>query len=118
MDTLHFQHANAGCTDYNDKCYMTTAYEISTLFNHFGIVAAVFSVGQGSTDIPSGWTCISDMILKCHHKLCKGCTITDPAQLIMVKSNADMFVDDNKLMHSNQKLSIPTIELMKNIQLG
>eukprot|EP00957_Ditylum_brightwellii_P208734 15358719-Ditylum_brightwellii.AAC.1 len=101
---------------YNMKYHLTTIFGISPLVNYFGLLAAVFGISQGSTDGPPGWACISDIILKYYHRLCKGCTIHDPGGLITVKCNADMFVDDSTLMHNSPEIDIPLQKLMENIQ--
>eukprot|EP00957_Ditylum_brightwellii_P187306 14265107-Ditylum_brightwellii.AAC.1 len=63
---------------YNMKYYITTSFGLALLAKSFGFLAAVYGIGQGSTDGPPGWTYISDMLLKCYHKIYKGCTIQDP----------------------------------------
>eukprot|EP00957_Ditylum_brightwellii_P044307 3361977-Ditylum_brightwellii.AAC.1 len=101
---------------YHMKYHMTTAYGILIFVNFFGLVASVFGIGQGSTDGPPGWACISDILLKCYHQLCIGCTIQDPDKLIMVSCNADIFMDNNTLMHNSKDFAETPTQLMHNIQ--
>lgn len=61
----------------------------------------VYGIGQGTTNGPSGWTCISDIILKYYHKTCNDCKIEAPKREVSISANADMFVNDNTLMHNN-----------------
>ena len=60
---------------YNMEHTITTAYGPGSKVNYHGLIASVLGIGQGSTDGPSGWTCISDPILKTYHKRCKGCSL-------------------------------------------
>eukprot|EP00957_Ditylum_brightwellii_P138541 10560435-Ditylum_brightwellii.AAC.3 len=96
--------------------HLTTAFGIFPLVNYFGLLVAIFGISQVSTDGPHGWACICDVIVKCYHRLCKGCTIYDPGGLIAVKCNANMFVDDNTLIHNSPEFDIPPQKLMENIQ--
>eukprot|EP00957_Ditylum_brightwellii_P097363 7415968-Ditylum_brightwellii.AAC.1 len=152
MDTIHFQHANIGCTDcdakacynkiipriiiltclkvglayptgvffatifYNMQYYITTAFGTAMQINFFEKLVALYIIGQGSTDRPSGWTMLSDVLLKCYHKLCKGFTMADPANNIKLKYNAGMFVDDSTLMHNDPQHDATPHTLMTNIQ--
>lgn len=56
---------------YNMEHIITTAYGPGTRVNYHGLIASVFGIGQGSTDGPSEWTCISNLILKTYHRRCK-----------------------------------------------
>ena len=55
---------------YNIKYFITTAYGPGAKCNYFGLFVPLFKIVQGSTDGPTGWTCISDIALKCYHKMC------------------------------------------------
>eukprot|EP00957_Ditylum_brightwellii_P210694 15365271-Ditylum_brightwellii.AAC.2 len=98
--------------------YITTAFGTATQSNFFERLAALYSIGQGSTDRPSGWMMLSDMLLKCYHTLCKGFAMANPANGIKLKCNADMFVIDNTLMHNDPQKDATPNTLMTNIQHG
>ena len=95
---------------------ITTAYGPGSKVNYHGLIASVFGIGQRSTDGPSGWTFISDPILKTYHKRCIGCSLQDPSNTIKVQANADMFVDDNTLAHNISNKDAEPEELMFQIQ--
>lgn len=92
---------------------LTTAYGPGT---RVGLIVSVFGIKQGSTDGPSGWTCISNPVLKTYHKRCNGCALDDSTGTIKVKANADMFVDDNTFIHNNNNKDVDPEKLMSQIQ--
>eukprot|EP00957_Ditylum_brightwellii_P131514 10031249-Ditylum_brightwellii.AAC.1 len=55
-------------------------------------------------------------MLKCYGRSAEGCTITDPPKTISIPGNADMFVNDNTLMHNNSALNSSAIQLMQMVQ--
>ena len=69
---------------YNMEHTITTAYGPGSQANYNGLFASVFGIGQGLTDGPSGWTCISDSILKTYHRRCSGCSLQDPLDSINI----------------------------------
>ena len=101
---------------YNMEHTITTAYDPGSKVNYHRLIASVFGIGQGSTDGPSGWTCISDPLLMTYHKRCKGCSLQDPTNTIKVQANVDMFVDNNTLAHNNSNKEAEPEELMYQIQ--
>eukprot|EP00957_Ditylum_brightwellii_P000792 62755-Ditylum_brightwellii.AAC.1 len=101
---------------YNMQYYITTAFGTATQSNFFEKLAALYGIGQGSTDRPSRWTMLSDVLLKCYHKLFKGFTMANPANDIKLKCNADMFVNDNALIHNDSQQDAAPNTLMTNIQ--
>eukprot|EP00957_Ditylum_brightwellii_P021821 1646382-Ditylum_brightwellii.AAC.1 len=90
---------------YNLRYTLTTVYGKATKQNWHNFIVAVFGIGQGATDGPSGWVFISDIILKCYAKLAKGCKIYDPGKEENIPSDADMFVDNNTLMHNTDSFN-------------
>lgn len=104
------------CILYIIKHQIVTAYRRSKQTNQHTKEALVFEIGQGATDIPSGWICISDIILKCYHKIFKGCKIKDPKENIQINANADMFVDNKMSMHNNEDKGVLSEILMQKIQ--
>eukprot|EP00957_Ditylum_brightwellii_P203387 15334399-Ditylum_brightwellii.AAC.2 len=101
---------------YNMQYYITTAFGTATQSKFFEKLAALYDIGQGSTDGPSGWTMLSDVLLNCYNKLCKGFTMANPANNIKLKCNADMFVNENTLMHNDPQQDTTPYTLMTNIQ--
>eukprot|EP00957_Ditylum_brightwellii_P081736 6218010-Ditylum_brightwellii.AAC.1 len=101
---------------YNLRYTLTTAYGEATTQNWHNFIVAVFGIGQAATDGPSGWVFISDIILKCYAKLAKGCSIYDPGKEEIIPSDADMFVDDNTLMHNTGNFDKPATNLMQQVK--
>eukprot|EP00957_Ditylum_brightwellii_P051205 3881639-Ditylum_brightwellii.AAC.1 len=85
---------------YNLKCVITTAFGEAPYTNWRKYIVAVFGIGQGATDRPAGWLFISDIALKCYSQLAHGCKMQDLGKNISFSADADMFVDDNTLMHN------------------
>eukprot|EP00957_Ditylum_brightwellii_P070263 5337661-Ditylum_brightwellii.AAC.1 len=55
-------------------------------------------------------------MLKCYNKLAEGCTIKDPPKTTSIPGNADMFINNNTLMHNNPALNASAIQLMQTVQ--
>eukprot|EP00957_Ditylum_brightwellii_P125833 9592197-Ditylum_brightwellii.AAC.1 len=98
---------------YNMQYHLAMLFEIASCMNFFALIAAIYGIGQGSMDGQPGWTCISDIILKCYHQLCKGCTITDPTNTLFDASGRPIIVPEEELSiiavcvtdaHGNTKL--------------
>eukprot|EP00957_Ditylum_brightwellii_P123356 9405890-Ditylum_brightwellii.AAC.1 len=79
-------------------------------------IAAVFGIGQGATDGLAGWLFISNVILKFYSQLAHRCKLFDPGKDIHILVDADMFVDDNTLMHNSPQFDTSAGDLMKQIQ--
>lgn len=101
---------------YNMEYTITTAYGPNTRVNYDGLIAVVFGIGQGSTNGPSGWTCISDPILKTYHRRCSWCSLRDPTNSIKIQANANKFIDNNTLAHNNINKETNPEEFMVQIQ--
>eukprot|EP00957_Ditylum_brightwellii_P017308 1303626-Ditylum_brightwellii.AAC.1 len=71
------------------KHTLTTSFGEGPQQNWHKFLAAVFGIGQGSTDGPSGWLFISNLILKCYTRLACGFVIKDPGKDISVPGHAD-----------------------------
>eukprot|EP00957_Ditylum_brightwellii_P109862 8379675-Ditylum_brightwellii.AAC.2 len=96
--------------------YPTTTFGLSEITNLFGLIAALYGVGQGSTDGPLRWAFISNLLLKVYHKMSEGCQITGPTQAITVRCNTNMFVDYATLLHNDTEFDIPATKSMQNMQ--
>eukprot|EP00957_Ditylum_brightwellii_P166841 12698736-Ditylum_brightwellii.AAC.1 len=70
-------------------------------------------IGQRATDGPSGWLFISDVVLKYYAKSTGGCLMADPIQIIQIPCYADMFVDNNTVMHDTDKF----VELAETLMI-
>eukprot|EP00957_Ditylum_brightwellii_P142482 10855414-Ditylum_brightwellii.AAC.1 len=92
------------------------AYCEATTQNWHTFIVAVFGIGQGATDGPSGWVFINGIILKCYATLAKGCKIYDPGKEEIIPSDVDMFVDDNTLMHNTNNFAEPAANLMQQVK--
>eukprot|EP00957_Ditylum_brightwellii_P095275 7256805-Ditylum_brightwellii.AAC.1 len=101
---------------YNLKYVITSALGETPFYNQHKLIAAVFGIGQAAADEPAGWLFISNITLKCYSRSATGCNITDPCNKLTVPSDADMFVNDNTLMHNAPEIDIPTTTLMAQIQ--
>eukprot|EP00957_Ditylum_brightwellii_P142512 10857663-Ditylum_brightwellii.AAC.1 len=101
---------------YSLKYTLTTAFGERPQQNWHKFLAAVFGIRQGSTDGPSGWLFISKLILKCYTRLARGFVIKDPGKDVSVPGHADMFVDDNTLMHNTPTRDATAPDLMQNVQ--
>eukprot|EP00957_Ditylum_brightwellii_P182734 13918555-Ditylum_brightwellii.AAC.1 len=91
---------------YNMQYHLTTAFGIASPVNYYSLITAIFGIGHGPTDRPHGWACISDVILKCYHCMCRGCTIHNPGCDITVKCNTVMLMDGNTLMYNSEEFDI------------
>eukprot|EP00957_Ditylum_brightwellii_P173853 13235765-Ditylum_brightwellii.AAC.1 len=101
---------------YSLRYTITIAFGEGAHQNWRKLLVYVFGIGQGLTDSPSGWLFISNVILKCYTQLAKGCILQDPTEMISMPTHADMFVNDNTLMHNAQSFSAPTWLIINNKQ--
>ena len=76
----------------------------------------IFGPSQGAADAPADWTLISTSNTKVYNKKAKGCSIADPPKRRVLKRNADLFVDDMKLLHNSERFNISSNELKHQIQ--
>eukprot|EP00957_Ditylum_brightwellii_P181635 13836253-Ditylum_brightwellii.AAC.1 len=101
---------------YNLRYVLTTAFGEAPYVNWHMFIVAVVGIGQGATSRPAGWLFISNVMLKCYSWLAHGCKIFDPGKDILFPADADMFVDDNTLMHNSPCFDILADELMNQIK--
>eukprot|EP00957_Ditylum_brightwellii_P202916 15332378-Ditylum_brightwellii.AAC.1 len=74
---------------YSLKYTLTTAFREGPQQNWHKFLVALFGIGQGSTDVLSGWLFISDLALKCYARLDQGFVIKDPGKTASVPGHAD-----------------------------
>ena len=66
---------------YNIKYVIITAYGTGLQINYFGMIEAIFWIGQGLTDRLLEQTCISDLILKYYYNKFKEFKLKDSINL-------------------------------------
>eukprot|EP00957_Ditylum_brightwellii_P021472 1619728-Ditylum_brightwellii.AAC.1 len=101
---------------YSKRYKTTTAFGTNTKQNTYDTLKALFGIGQGSADGPTGWTCVIDPGLKCYNRMAKGCTLNDPSCTSTTKANTDMLFDDVTLTHKGENPNDSPTKLMDQIQ--
>eukprot|EP00957_Ditylum_brightwellii_P177488 13518604-Ditylum_brightwellii.AAC.1 len=101
---------------YNFKYFITTSFGTALFHNWHQFIAAVYDIGQGATDRPSGWVFISHVIISCYQRIVKGCRVISPSNDLIVPAYTDMFVDDKTMLHNNNEFNIPPQNLMRIVQ--
>eukprot|EP00978_Attheya_sp_CCMP212_P046669 scaffold404349_cov28-Attheya_sp.AAC.1 len=64
------------------RYHMVTAYGVSDEANQHTNEDPIHGLGQGSTDGPTGWNQVSNVMIKVHNKQANGSTIQDPTRSI------------------------------------
>eukprot|EP00957_Ditylum_brightwellii_P044779 3396983-Ditylum_brightwellii.AAC.1 len=95
---------------------MVTGYGESLERNTTTDEMVVYGPVQDTTDALADWTLISSTNTKCYNKKAKGCKISDPSRCRIVLINANLFVDNVKLLHNNGNFHISAQELKHQVK--
>eukprot|EP00957_Ditylum_brightwellii_P102448 7809196-Ditylum_brightwellii.AAC.1 len=95
---------------------MLTAYGTSEITSQHKPNNPLHGIGQGPTDVPAGYTFLTNICTKCYDKVAHRFTINDPTGTITIKQNAKQFVDDNKIAHNGSKHNATAPELIAMVQ--
>ena len=82
------------------KYHLKIMLNISEEYYQNGELTPIYGNGQGSTNSPSAWLFISNVIFKCHRKKAHGSYYADPQRLHSVHLYITGFVDDINIFNN------------------